>query len=137
MRIHDVITLIWQIAVTPTLIVTSENAMLRFTPAERDCYSEDEISLKYLPRDHGYRYEMSNCLFESAFENILEKCKCFPGKTLCWEQTWTIYGPQAKCGPRNVFIWPARLIFLIFNQIFNLSCTYVIWNSVYAIYNNT
>ncbi len=40
---------------------------------------EDEISLKYLPRDHGYRYEMSNCLFESAFENILEKCKCFPG----------------------------------------------------------
>ena len=69
----------FQIAVTPTLIVTSENAMARFTPAERDCYSEDEISLKYLPRDHGYRYEMSNCLFESAFENILDKCKCFPG----------------------------------------------------------
>ena len=69
-----------QIAVTPTLIVTSPNAMSRFTPAERDCYSEDEISLQYLPRDHGYRYEMSNCLFESAFENILNECKCFPGK---------------------------------------------------------
>ena len=55
--------------------------MQRFSPAERDCYSEDEISLKYLPRDHGFRYEMSNCLFESAFENILHKCKCFPGKT--------------------------------------------------------
>ena len=54
--------------------------MQRFSPAERDCYSEDEISLKYLPRDHGFRYEMSNCLFESAFENILHKCKCFPGK---------------------------------------------------------
>ncbi len=54
--------------------------LLRFTPEERDCYSEEEISLKYLPRDHGYRYEMSNCLFESAFENILEKCKCFPGR---------------------------------------------------------
>jgi hypothetical protein len=53
---------------------------LTYKTAERDCYSEDEISLKYLPRDHGYRYEMSNCLFESAFENILEKCKCFPGK---------------------------------------------------------
>lgn len=73
-----------QIAVTPTLIQTSKNAMLRFTPAERDCYSEDEISLKYLPRDHGYRYEMSNCLFESAFENILKQCKCFPGKTIQW-----------------------------------------------------
>ena len=69
-----------QIAVTPTLIATSRNAMQRFTPAERDCYSEDEISLKYLPRDHGYRYEMSNCLFESAFENILKQCKCFPGR---------------------------------------------------------
>ena len=22
---------------------------------------------------------MSNCLFEAAFENILEKCKCAPG----------------------------------------------------------
>ena len=69
-----------QIAVTPTLIVTSRNAMQRFTPEERDCYSENEISLKYLPRDHGYRYEMSNCLFESAFEYILHECKCYPGE---------------------------------------------------------
>ena len=71
-----------QIAVTPTLISTSKNAMERFTPEERDCYSEEEISLKYLPRDHGYRYEMSNCLFESAFENILRECKCVPGKKI-------------------------------------------------------
>ena len=69
-----------QIAVTPTLISTSGNAMRRFSPQERDCYSEEEISLKYLPRDHGYRYEMSNCLFEAAFENILRECKCFPGR---------------------------------------------------------
>ena len=26
-----------------------------------------------------FRYEMSNCLFEAAFENILEWCKCSPG----------------------------------------------------------
>ena len=44
----------FQIAVTPTLISTSDSAMRRFTPPERDCYSEDEISLKYLPaRDDG------------------------------------------------------------------------------------
>ena len=55
--------------------------MSRFTPEERDCYSEKEISLKYLPASHGYRYEMSNCLFESAFENILKECKCYPGKS--------------------------------------------------------
>lgn len=84
-----------QIAVTPTLIVTSPNAMTRFTPAERDCYSEDEISLKYLPRDHGYRYEMSNCLFESAFENILRECKCFPGKILKINEETA--PPSSKC----------------------------------------
>ena len=27
----------------------------------------------------SYRYEMSNCLFEAAFEQILEDCKCAPG----------------------------------------------------------
>ena len=126
-----------QIAVTPTLMSTSSNAMsrstlqrifaemekylsfpsslttgmilARFNSEQRDCYNEDEIALKFLPRDHGYRccvvplchcaivplchyaimslchcaivpdiigrYEMSNCLFEAAFENILEQCK--------------------------------------------------------------
>ncbi len=46
--------------------------MDRFSTEQRDCYSEGEISLKYLPRDHGYRYEMSNCLFEAAVEKILQ-----------------------------------------------------------------
>ena len=49
-----------------------QNAKARFSPAERDCYTESEIELKYLPKDHGYRYEMSNCLFEATFEHILE-----------------------------------------------------------------
>ena len=33
----------------------------------------------YLPKSHGYRYEMSNCLFEAAYEKILERCHCAPG----------------------------------------------------------
>ena len=45
----------------------------------RDCYGEDEISLTFLPRHQGFRYEMSNCLFEATFEQILEKCECAPG----------------------------------------------------------
>ncbi|XP_023319996.1 uncharacterized protein LOC111695065 isoform X2 [Eurytemora carolleeae] len=68
-----------QIAVTPTLMLTSHEALNRFSAEQRDCYTEKEISLRFLPHDHGYRYEMSNCLFEAAFENILEKCKCAPG----------------------------------------------------------
>jgi hypothetical protein len=54
-----------------TLFYIEQAAMDRFSPQQRDCYSEGEIELKYLPRDHGYRYEMSNCLFEATFEHIL------------------------------------------------------------------
>ena len=117
--------------------LTTGMILARFNSEQRDCYNEDEIALKFLPRDHGYRccvvlchaslchcaivllcqcaivplcycailllcycaivplchcaivllcycaivpdiigrYEMSNCLFEAAFENILEQCK--------------------------------------------------------------
>ena len=54
-------------------------ALERFSPEERDCYQENEIDLLYLPKSHGYRYEMSNCLFEAAYEQILEQCRCAPG----------------------------------------------------------
>ena len=53
--------------------------MSRFDPKGRGCYLDEEISLKYLPRTNGYRYAIGNCLFEAAFENVLERCKCYPG----------------------------------------------------------
>ena len=67
-----------QIELNFELITTSNNAKKRFTPTERNCYFEEEISLKYLPKDHGYRYTMKNCLFESAYEEIIEKCNYMP-----------------------------------------------------------
>ena len=73
---HVSITL-FQVAVTPTLIRTSEKAQERFTPEERGCYFKEELPLKYLPSKY-YRYEMSNCLFEAAYEEILERCNCTP-----------------------------------------------------------
>ena len=27
---------------------------------------------------YGYRYSMSNCVFESAFQAVLNKCHCYP-----------------------------------------------------------
>lgn len=67
----------FQIAVTPTLFSTTNEARDRFTPRDRDCYVEGELPLEYLPSKF-YRYEMSNCLFESAYENILKECNCTP-----------------------------------------------------------
>lgn len=40
-----------QVAVTPTLYETSEEARRRFLPSERGCYFEKELPLKYL--EHG------------------------------------------------------------------------------------
>ena len=68
-----------QIAVTPSLTTTSPNAITRLHAEERDCYTDTEITLKYLPTKDGYRYGMENCLFVSALENILEQCSCYPG----------------------------------------------------------
>jgi hypothetical protein len=52
-------------------------AISRFSPMERGCYVEGEMPLKYLPA-YFYRYEMSNCLFEAAYERILAECNCTP-----------------------------------------------------------
>ena len=67
----------FQIAITPTLFSTSPEARDRFRPRDRGCYVEGELPLEYLPSKY-YRYEMSNCLFEAAYEKILEECNCTP-----------------------------------------------------------
>ena len=56
-----------QVAVTPTLFATSNSAKNRFTPDERGCYMDHELSLTYLP-NQVYRYGINNCLFEAAYE---------------------------------------------------------------------
>ncbi len=63
-----------QIAVTPILYDTTREARKRFSPEERDCYFEGELSLKYLPKEL-YRYDINNCLFEATYEKVLEICK--------------------------------------------------------------
>eukprot|EP00094_Tigriopus_californicus_P006437 TCALIF_06199-PA protein Name:"Protein of unknown function" AED:0.31 eAED:0.34 QI:0/0/0/0.33/1/1/3/0/625 len=66
-----------QVAVTPVLYDTTEDARVRFMPEERGCYFEGEVTLKYLPKEL-YRYDISNCLFEATYEKVLEICQCTP-----------------------------------------------------------
>ena len=61
-----------------TIINTTENVIGRFTPEYRDCYTDDEFKLKYSTKEKGYRYSMSNCLYESVIQNIIENCSCIP-----------------------------------------------------------
>jgi len=66
-----------QIAVSPTLFTTTKAAQERFSPEERGCYSQREVMLKHLP--YGmYRYDIGNCLFEAAYDEVLDRCNCTP-----------------------------------------------------------
>jgi hypothetical protein len=47
----------FQIAVTPTMIRTKAGAKRRFEPVRRQCYFEDEISLRHFPVEDSYRLE--------------------------------------------------------------------------------
>jgi hypothetical protein len=60
------------------IVNTSENAINRFKPEERGCYTEKEFHLKNLGPDDGYRYSMKNCLYASLLEKILTNCSCIP-----------------------------------------------------------
>ena len=92
----------FQIAVTPTLFSTTPEARDRFDPKDRGCYVEGELPLKYLPSKF-YRYEMSNCLFEAAYEQILDECKCMPrfGVINFFKLVGYKYGKILFYGPKN------------------------------------
>ncbi|XP_059078307.1 uncharacterized protein LOC131876825 [Tigriopus californicus] len=65
-----------QIAVTPSLIETTNPCKRRFTPEKRQCYFKDEINLRHFPSTLGYRYEMSNCLYEATLQKVERECGC-------------------------------------------------------------
>ena len=51
-----------QVYIKPTLTHTTDEAIAKFIPEERDCFADGEANLTYLPYDKGYRYSMNNCL---------------------------------------------------------------------------
>ena len=66
------------IALVPSVINTTQEAIDRFTPEQRNCYTDEEFRLKYFKYEMGFRYSMGNCLYESLLENILSNCNCIP-----------------------------------------------------------
>jgi hypothetical protein len=57
------------VALSITEITTSQSAIERFTPTERDCYTHDEVNLKSLPLKKGH-----NCYIEH-FRQSLSRLK--------------------------------------------------------------
>ena len=70
------------LAVSTTLLNITEDAVVRFPPEERKCWTQEEITLQYLNYPEGYRYAMANCLHSATMQKAYNTCKCFPGATI-------------------------------------------------------
>ncbi len=65
-------------SLAPSIVNTSDSALVRFRPNERGCYVDEEFHLKRLGWEDGYRYSMKNCLYASLLEKIISNCSCIP-----------------------------------------------------------
>ena len=62
----------------PTISYLTKDAISRFSPDERGCYSDSEVQLTYLTKEQGFRYEMNNCLIDQGIREIIWNCRCLP-----------------------------------------------------------
>ncbi len=62
----------------PQLFNTTQAAINRFAPHNRDCYLDEEFDLFHMRNKKGFRYGMKNCLYESVLEHIIDNCTCKP-----------------------------------------------------------
>ena len=82
-----------QINLKPTLSKTTDDAISRFSPTNRDCYSDGEGQLTHFTREEGYRYEMNNCFVDKKIKEIVWNCRCRP---VVWEKC-------TSCGSDDVY----------------------------------
>ena len=66
-----------QVDVKPSLTHTTDEAIAKFIPEERGCFTDGEANLTYLPYDKGYRYTMNNCLSDQGIRG-----KCDPNYSI-------------------------------------------------------
>ena len=71
----------------PTISYTTKDAIEKFSPDQRQCYVDGEIQLNYLNRKFGYKYDMNNCLIDTAIQDIIWNCRCRPKFVLYKEIT--------------------------------------------------
>ena len=65
-------------SITPTFMNTSDEALARFSPEERNCYQDREFKLPNLAYNDGFRHSMQNCLYEGVLKKIIPDCGCLP-----------------------------------------------------------
>ena len=68
-----------QIATSINVINITSAALEKFSPEERKCWMDDEINLPGFNYSDGYRYSMTNCLYEATMQVAYKNCSCYPG----------------------------------------------------------
>ena len=67
-----------QMIIKPTITNTTQDGIDKFDPVDRKCYIEGEHKMPNLLYEYGYRYEISNCLFDKGLRKIFDECNCQP-----------------------------------------------------------
>ena len=65
-----------EVGITPTITNTTEEAIVRFNPEDRNCYNDHELIPKFFPEANGYRYSLQNCLVQSMLDKVIAQCHC-------------------------------------------------------------
>ena len=60
-----------EVAMIPTVIETTDDALSKFDPEDRGCYTTKEFDLRYRSS-----YSMNNCLYDAFLQKVIDDCKC-------------------------------------------------------------
>ncbi len=60
------------------IVTTTPQEISRFSPEVRQCYSDEEVSLRNLIEDWGFRYSKKNCFYTALIKKVFSNCSCVP-----------------------------------------------------------
>ena len=96
-----------QLGVSVEIMTASESMLKRYTnPVDRNCYKNEDISLKFFPYYKDHRFSLSNCLLESSMQYAESKCGCVPGSE---SLPGTIYTSDTQCHGTDLFCFNSIL----------------------------
>lgn len=70
---------------------------LSLEPQVRDCYSTNELPLKYFNEDHAFEHSVGNCLYDAVLDRILTYCNCSPDFAGRWNIKIPCRGSNLTC----------------------------------------
>ena len=90
------------IDIKPILTFTTDQAISKFSPDERGCFTKDEVRLNHLKRTTGYHYDLNNCIIDEGIRDIIWNCRCIPN-FVRYEDTQEYFEVFSYCTGKGLF----------------------------------